>query len=172
MEKIPIRHINAAQKEPDFSENFSIREIHGLLAGKDMTQELHRHDFFYILALKKGAGNHDIDFTAYTICDNSVFFMRPGQVHRLVLKAGSTGYLMQFRDKFYLPHDRASSQLLRKASDIDHYQLSADGLQKMLAILAYIFREYTDKQDRYQEVIKANMGILFIELVRQHSGYS
>jgi len=167
MEKIPIRHINAIQKEPDFSENFSIRDIHGLLAGKDMVQELHRHDFFYILALKKGTGNHEIDFTPYTVCDNSVFFMRPGQVHQLVLKAGSTGYLMQFRVEFYSPHDKESSQLLRKASNRNHYQLDPDRLQKLLSILTYIFQEYKDKQERYQEVIKANMGIFFIELVRK-----
>src|SRR5436190_21077104 len=101
MKNIPIRYINTTQQELNISESFSIRDIQGLLAGKDMVQELHRHDFFYILALKKGAGNHEIDFTPYTVCDNSVFFMRPGQVHQLVLKAGSTGYLMQFRVEFY-----------------------------------------------------------------------
>jgi len=169
MEKIPVRHIDTAQKEPDFSGGFSIRDIHGLLAGKDMAQELHRHNFFYILALKKGSGNHDIDFTPYTVCDNSVFFMRPGQVHRLVLKAGSTGYLMQFRDEFCFPHDKVSNQLVRKASNINHYQLNTDGFQKLLAILTYIFQEYADKQERYQEVIKENMGIFFIGLVRQYS---
>jgi len=169
MEKIPIRHINTFQKEPEFSESFSIRDIHVLLAGKDMVQELHRHDFFYILALKKGTGNHNIDFIPYPICDNSVFFMRPGQVHQLVLKAGSAGYLMQFKDEFYFPHDKVSSQLLRKASNINHYQLNANGFQKLFTILTYIFQEYADKQERYEEVIKANMGVFFIGLVRQHS---
>jgi len=45
-ENIPIRHIHATLKEPGFSESFSIRDVHGLLEGKDMDQELHRHDFF------------------------------------------------------------------------------------------------------------------------------
>ena len=134
-----------------------------------MMQELHRHDFYYILALKKGAGDHDIDFTPYKICDNTVFFMRPGQVHRLVLKAGSAGYLMQFRDECYSPHDGASGQRLRKASNINHYQLEEDRFQKLLAILAYICQEYADKQEGYQEVIKGNLGIFFIELTRQNT---
>ncbi len=108
MGSIPIRHINGTKKEPDFSESFSIRDIHALLAGKDMAQELHRHDFFYILALQKGDGNHDIDFVPHKIEDNSVFFMRPGQVHQLLLKAGSTDYLMQFSDDFYFPKDQVS----------------------------------------------------------------
>lgn len=169
MEKIPVRHIHAAQKEPALSESFSIRDIHELLAGNDMVQELHRHDFFYVLALEKGAGVHDIDFESYNICDHSVFVMRPGQVHHLVLKAGSAGYLMQFKDEFYLAHDSVSNQLLRKAGNINHYSLNTGGFQKLKAILANIFQEYAGKQERYDEVIKASMSVFFIELIRQHN---
>jgi AraC-like DNA-binding protein len=167
MDKIPVRHINAALEKPDLSASFIIRDVRTLLAGKDMVQELHRHDFFYILALEKGTGNHDIDFAAYPVCDNSIFFMRPGQVHRLVLKAGSTGYLMQFKPGFYFPHDKASDQLLRRASKTNHYQLTVKGFQKLLSLLTYIYQEDADKQEAYLEVIKSNLGIFFIELVRQ-----
>jgi len=134
-----------------------------------MVQELHRHDFYYILALNKGAGIHDIDFTPYPIGNRTIFIMRPAQVHRLVLKAGSTGYLLQFRDEFYFPGDKISKQLLRKASNINHYQLTADGFEKLDRLLTYILGEYTARQERYQEVIKANMSIFFIELFRQHN---
>lgn len=167
MGSIPVRHINAAQKEPDFGSSFNIRGIDGLLADKDMVQELHRHDFFYILALKKGIGAHEIDFNPHTISDHSVFVMRPGQVHQLLLKAGSTGYLMQFTGDFYFANDKASNMLLHRAGNTNHYKLSTDGFQKVLAILTCIFEEYTGKQERYEQVIKANMGVLFIEFMRQ-----
>jgi len=134
-----------------------------------MVQELHRHDFFYLLALKKGNGHHDIDFIPYTVGNHIVFFMRPGQVHRLVLKAGSTGYLMQFSADFYSLRNKVSGELLRKAGNINHYQLNANGFQKLLAVLTYIFQEYAGKQERYEEAIKANMDIFFIELARQYS---
>lgn len=169
MEKIPIRYIRATPQEPDIFDSFSIRDIGDLLAGKDMVQPLHRHDFFYILALKKGTGNHKIDFTSYEVGDHAVFFMRPGQVHQLTLKAESTGYLMQFRNDFYYPHDQVSHQVLRKASNRNLYQLDAYRFQKLLSILTSIFQEYTDQQEKYQEVIQANLGIFFIELARQNS---
>lgn len=169
MKNIPIRYIKTASKEPIFSGSFSIRDVRELLAGKDMVQELHRHDFFYILALKKGIGNHEIDFTSYKVCDNSIFFMRPGQVHQLSLKAVSTGYLVAFKTDFYHPHEKASNQLVRKASNMNSYYPGANSFKKLLSILTDIFQEYTDKQESYQEVIKANLDILFIELVRQHS---
>jgi AraC family transcriptional activator of pobA len=172
MSSIPVRHINATQKEPDFAGGFSVRDIDELLAGNDMVQELHRHDFFYILALKNGTGNHEIDFNTYIINGHSVFFMRPGQVHRLLLKAGSTGYLMQFTSEFCLPNDRASNLLLHKAGNTNHYKLDTDRFQKLFAILTYIYEEHTGRLEKYEQVIKANIGILFIELVRQQDSNS
>jgi hypothetical protein len=56
MGNIPIRHIQAKQPEPDLVESFSIRDVRALLAGKDMLQAYHRHDFFFVLALKKRIG--------------------------------------------------------------------------------------------------------------------
>jgi AraC-like DNA-binding protein len=94
--------------------------------------------------------------------------MIPGQVHQIVLKAGSTGYLMQFRDDFYFRHDNVSNQLLRKAGTSSYYQFNADKFKKLLTILTYIFQEFTDKHERYLEVIKANLSIFFVELIRQN----
>jgi AraC family transcriptional regulator, transcriptional activator of pobA len=169
MANIPVRKIHTSPQEPLCSGKFSIRDVHDLLAGRDMIQELHRHDFFYILALKKGAGNHQIDFITYEICDHSVFFMRPGQVHQLMLSAGSTGYLLQFRPDFGYPYDKVSNQLLCKAGNTSLYQPDAGSWEKLLGVSAYIFQEYTDKQEGHQEVIKAYLNIFFIELIRQHS---
>lgn len=166
MEKIPIRHITATQKEPDLSESFSIRNLQALLAEGDMVQELHRHDFYYILFLEKGAGSHDIDFTSYTISENSVFFMRPGQVHELELKSESTGYLLQFSPEFYYPLNKVSKQLLRNAGSTNYYKFSDERFKKLLSVLNYIFQEYSDREEKYLDIIKANMGVLFLELIR------
>jgi AraC-like DNA-binding protein len=166
MKNIPVRHIKSAPMEPSLSESFSIRDIVDMLAGQDMTQELHRHDFFFILLLKKGSGNHEIDFNSYKIRNDAIFFMRPGQVHQLNLKAGSTGYLMQFNRDFYSPHDKIALQRLRRASSKSLCQLDAKKINSLMAIMNSIFREYTDKQEGFLEVVKANLGIFLIELIR------
>ncbi len=167
MKNIPVRKIKVVQKEANPSEQFSIREVQELLGGNDMDQELHRHDFFYMLALKKGKGKHDIDFTPHTVSDHSLFFMRPGQVHQHTLKAGSTGYLIAFKADFYTPQDTVSSHLLRQAGTTNRYQFDARSFEKVYSLLTDIFQEYTDKKVAYQEVIKANLRIVFIELSRQ-----
>ncbi|MDN3677666.1 helix-turn-helix transcriptional regulator [Flavobacterium paronense] len=149
------------------SGSFSIREIQELLEGKDMIQELHRHDFFYILILKFGNGLHEIDFTQYDIVNHTVFLMRPGQVHQLNLKAASTGYLIQFKSDFLYTHNSVSQQHLRKISQNNLYLLGPEGYQKTETILADILKEYSTKAKGYQEVLKANLSILLIELLRQ-----
>lgn len=169
MENIPVRNIFSVEKESNFSKSFSIREVEKLLPGKDIIHEIHRHNFFYILALKKGAGDHEIDFTSYEVHDHSIFFMRPGQVHQHTLKAGSTGYLMQFEADLYHPHDKESNQILRKVSGINLYQPDAISSKKLLGVLSQIFEEYTDRQEGYQEAIKANLRLFFVELARQNN---
>ncbi len=167
MEKIPVRHIATTTKEPDFTGGFSIRDIESLLSGADMVQELHRHNFFFVLVLEKGIGEHVIDFVPYSISDYSVFFMRPGQVHQLTLKKGSIGYLVGFNADFYSPGTASANLVLRKVSSKNYCQFNAERFSKLFSVLNYIFHEYYAKQERYKDVIKANLEIFFIELLRQ-----
>ncbi|WP_333600928.1 AraC family transcriptional regulator [Flavobacterium sp.] len=167
MENIPIRHSSEIQKEPNLSGSFSIRAVEELLQGKDMVQELHRHDFYYILVLPKGAGTHEIDFTTYTIENYSIFIMRPGQVHQLALKAGSTGYLLQFKTDFLYVHNSASQNHLNKVCQHNFYSLEPEGFKKIDSILAEALKEYATKAKGYQEILKANLSIFLIELLRQ-----
>ena len=167
MEKIPVRHINATVKEPDFLSSFKIRKVEDLLSGEDMVQALHRHSFFYILLIEKGTGVHHIDFIRYPVTNYSIFFMRPGQVHQLTLEKGSIGYLMEFASDFYSPLEKSGSHVLRKVSSKNYCQLDIARFSKLLFLLNYIFQEYSTKEDKFQEVIKASLDIFFIELVRQ-----
>lgn len=166
MKKIPIRQIHTVVKEPDFSERFSIRDLEELQAGRDLVQELHRHDFFNLLVIKNGSGIHEIDFVPFTIADHSIFFMRPGQVHQLVLKAGSTGYLVQFSDGFYFPQDQIKTRLLRKAGSTCHYPFGVDKFQKLYTLFANIFEENAGQQQNYLEVVAAYLDVFLIELTR------
>lgn len=167
MKKIPIRQINSAHNELPSSERFKIRKVEKLLDREDLFHELHRHNFFFIIALQKGEGTHEIDFTTYNVFDNSIFFMRPGQVHQLQLKADSTGYIIEFNTEFYHPKNRVSTQRLRKASNKNYCKIEIKRFEKLHDILMNIFEEYTGREDGFQDVIKANLDIFFIEFIRQ-----
>jgi len=62
----------------------------------------HRHDFFEVLFLKKGSGYHVIDANKYEIRPPCVFFMSPGQAHKLELSNDIEGYIFIFTSDFYL----------------------------------------------------------------------
>jgi len=62
----------------------------------------HRHDFFEVLYLQKGSGYHVIDANKYEIKPPCVFFMSPGQAHKLELSNDIEGFIFIFTSDFYL----------------------------------------------------------------------
>ncbi|MGS2739144.1 AraC family transcriptional regulator [Sinomicrobium sp. M5D2P17] len=62
--------------------------------------EPHRHDYYIIVLVKKGNGKHSIDFTEYPLSDKQVYFISPGQVHQIVEKEKSNGYVITFSTRF------------------------------------------------------------------------
>ncbi|HRB51308.1 MAG TPA: AraC family transcriptional regulator [Niabella sp.] len=140
-----------------------------MTAEKDLVHELHRHDFYFFLFIENGTGEHEIDFIKYEVDNYSVFFVRPGQVHQLKLGKGTTGFMLQFTSDFYAPRENPASIVLRKVSNKNHCHLSTERFKKNSLLLQIIFQEYTHKHDRYKEVVKASLEIIFIELVRQSS---
>ena len=62
----------------------------------------HRHTFYQVLYVKKGAGSHHIDFQEIEISSPQLFFLAPGQVHDLRFKnAEIEGFLINFDEYFY-----------------------------------------------------------------------
>lgn len=170
MKNIPIRNISATQDKANLAEGFSIQPSSALPTLRNaLEQSIHRHDFFYLLALEQASGMHQIDFVPYQVSNHSLAFMRPGQVHQHTLTTEGKGYLMVFTPEFYHPVHPALHQLLRKASGVNFYRFSPETFAKLLAMMDAMQLEHRDKRLGYQEVIKAHLSIFFTELVRQDS---
>ena len=163
MNTIPVRQL----RDSFFEERFSLRSIEPLVAERALIHDLHRHDFYFILFVEKGKGEHEIDFIHYEVGEFSVFFLRPGQVHQLKLAQGASGFMLQFTSQFYSPKDIPAIQVLRKVSTKNHCRLSSEEFAHIMTLLQLIFTEFSRKQDRYKDVIRAYLAILFIELARQ-----
>jgi len=61
----------------------------------------HRHDFFEVLFLLKGSGFHVIDSNKYEITPPCMFFLSPGQAHKLELSQDIEGFIFIFTSDFY-----------------------------------------------------------------------
>lgn len=84
-------------------QNYIIHDLKELL-DEDLIilEKPHQHTFYQILYIEKGSGIHKIDFKEYEIKDNTIFFLRPGQVHDLFFNGLSAkGFLINFNESFF-----------------------------------------------------------------------
>lgn len=72
----------------------------------------HRHDFFEVLYLTQGSGIHIIDNNEYKIEPPCVFFLSPGQAHKLELSKDIAGFIFLFTAEFYLIDKSNKNKLL------------------------------------------------------------
>lgn len=164
---LPIRHINFPQSLHNSAGRFSIRELQQVLNGQDMVHDLHRHNFYFVLALQQGSGKHQIDFVEYPVNSNAVFIIRPGQVHKLELSADSSGFLMEFEISFYQPKYTITEHRWKKASAKNFCAVEAAHFQTLYSFLTAINQEYSLKQEAYLEAIKAYLDLFILEYIRQ-----
>jgi len=72
----------------------------------------HRHDFYEILYLSQGSGFHIIDSNKYPINPPCIFFLSPGQAHKLELSHDIEGFIFIFTAEFYLLNQKNKNKLL------------------------------------------------------------
>jgi len=166
MKNIPIRSILPIEPKADGFDSFKIRSINEVLAGKEMNQDLHRHDFYFILIVSKGKSFHEIDFVKYLISNHTIFFMRPGQVHQLQLKVDSEGYVLEFSKEFQRMSFPTANNLLHRAANRNYCKLDKKDFNTLSTTLQNMLEEYQAKQEGYENVIRANLEIFLTRFLR------
>lgn len=71
----------------------------------------HYHDYYTVIWAKDATGEHMIDFKTYAIEPNTLFFVRPGQVHQLAADPKPEGEVILFREDF-LTYNAISPQFI------------------------------------------------------------
>lgn len=163
MKEIPVRRLKVRTAVP-LSDDLDIRSIALVLGGKDMVQSLHRHDHYFVLVLTKGKGMHECDFRPHAIGPHTIYAMRPGQVHRLELKAGSTGYFLQFKADLLATGDAGTRQILRKAGHVEVFRPGAKSYAELLVLLDRIARECAAGREGHSYIVRAYLSAFLAEL--------
>ena len=110
------------------SENIPVYSLHNFSSSEKDSQQFqvevfdanrhfavkypHRHDFFEVLYLSKGSGFHVIDGNKYEIKPPCVFFMSPGQAHKIEFSSDIEGYIFIFTAEFYLINHSNQNRLI------------------------------------------------------------
>ncbi|WP_316811679.1 helix-turn-helix transcriptional regulator [Pedobacter heparinus] len=170
IKKIPVRTL-AGLKLPSISEErFKIRRVEDIIGPVGLVHDLHRHDFYFILAIRSGRGEHEIDFEFFSVKEFNLFFLRPGQVHRLSLAVGSKGFLLEFNNEFYHPNDKRAAERLLKASYKNFCALEADRFDRLSSVLELMMEEFNTCETGFEDAVRSALDIFFIEFLRQGSG--
>lgn len=110
------------------SENIPVYSLHNFSSQEQVSQQFqveifdanrhfsvkypHRHDFFEVLYLSKGSGFHVIDGNKYEIQPPCLFFMSPGQAHKIEFSSDIEGYIFIFTPDFYLINQINQNRLI------------------------------------------------------------
>ncbi len=165
MKEIPFRSLSTAPTSLRLSEEFDIRTIEQVLGGKDVVQALHRHDHYFLLVLTTGEGMHECDFRPHALEPHTIYSMRPGQVHRLELKVGSTGYILQFKADFLATTEQGARLVLRRAGHIEVYRTDAGRYGELVMLLDRIVRTYAAQQEGHLHIVRAYLSAFLADLV-------
>ncbi len=127
----------------------------------------HKHDFYEVLFLTQGSGYHIIDSNKYKIEPPCIFFMSPGQAHKLELSSDIGGYLFLFTEEFYLLNRVNKNKLLELPFFYSVEQnnpplLLADSsdAEFLKALFARGCHEENLEDDVSEEVIRALLDVL------------
>jgi len=136
----------------------------------------HRHDFYEVLFLTQGSGKHIIDTNEYNIEPPCLFFLSPGQAHKLLLSQDVDGYIFLFTSEFYAKHDSSKNQLLEfpfffsiSQQNPPLYLQDKKDAHFISELFVKAAVEYEKKTTLYQEIIHS---ILHLILVSCHQLYS
>jgi AraC-like DNA-binding protein/mannose-6-phosphate isomerase-like protein (cupin superfamily) len=109
-ENIPVYSLHNFSKAEGESQQFQVEVFD---ANRHFAVKYpHRHDFYEVLYLSKGTGFHVIDGNKYEIKPPCVFFMSPGQAHKIEVSHDIEGYIFIFTAEFYLINKSNQNRLI------------------------------------------------------------
>ncbi len=91
-------------------EIFSLKDY--LIQKAHNTQKPHVHSFYQIIWFMKGTGKHFVDFNAYDIEDNSLFFISKGKIHHFD-ENYPDGCIIHFNESFMAYNENFTDVFLK-----------------------------------------------------------
>lgn len=100
MKKLPVYQIKKFNCQNDENDLY-FNDFKSHLINHDFIENSHSHNFYLLVLFTKGSGFHTIDFDTYEIQPNSLFVLKPGQVHSWQLSEDIEGYIAFYSQEIY-----------------------------------------------------------------------
>ncbi|UXR65984.1 AraC family transcriptional regulator [Bdellovibrio bacteriovorus] len=126
----------------------------------------HRHDFFQVVIVTAGKGQHNIDFNSYPLTAGNVFVVKPGQVHQWQLTKGTRGYVVEFYlDALRLDLlEKTPLQSLYDAPDV--FRPTAELQKELRFYCEKMCVEFAERKMGSDQALRNLLSLLALQLLR------
>lgn len=128
----------------------------------------HRHDFFQIMIVLGGSGEHQIDFKRHKLSAHQIFLMKPGQMHSWNLNQKARGYIVEF--------NRVSLNLIKDSARLmNDLTLSPDALilekkifEEIVKVTEVMIEEFQKTNEMQDLCLQGYLVAFIIQLIRTY----
>lgn len=134
-------------------------------------QEGHRQQYYEILWLKSGNGNHVIDTVSYPYSGSVLFMLSPGQLHQIHPVEKGEGHIIKFTSSLF-SDTRDLDEYLIKTGLFDNIQseplikLNASIHMILEDVLKKMEAEFNTEEDDKEKILLAYLKILLTHISR------
>lgn len=129
---------------------------------------VHRHDYYQILVLEEGEGEHRIEFDTYQLKAPCVSVLFPRQFHQLSLSPESKGSIIMFDNALFCSavlKKELSAYTVDLQKRLNYISFEGNSFKETGAIIANIWSLYENLTILKKEQIKFYIKILLLNLV-------
>ncbi|MCG6139870.1 AraC family transcriptional regulator [Leptospira mtsangambouensis] len=125
----------------------------------------HRHSYYALFFFTEGEGNHSIDFTSHSITKNSLFFLRPGQVHSWTFSKPVKGFAL----KIYPDYLSEQGGQVTNFQNYPFFQLGNENSKLVVEEREQLKNDFERLLTEKNSKSNSSMIYLLIQLVLQQS---
>ncbi|PQA58116.1 helix-turn-helix domain-containing protein [Siphonobacter curvatus] len=131
----------------------------------------HRHDYYVIIGVTSGRGNHNVDFQHYDVQPGSWWFLSPGQVHHMQMDGPHEGWVLSFEPDFFCISEAnrellINTGLFQNVLDFKPYFIPPEQLDLLEPYLQTLQGEYQQKRALREDMIRAWLQLFLIQASR------
>jgi AraC-like DNA-binding protein len=129
-------------------------------------------DYYSIIWIEKGTGKITIDLEKMKTEENTVYYIKPGQVLVLEIDSDSKGFIICFDREFFELCEKRTSELINTPLFSNYINVPVFKINKetsifMKSVVAEMLQEFKNYFDLRQEILKGLLKIFIIYLSRQ-----
>lgn len=131
----------------------------------------HRHYAYHFIYITGAEGTHYIDFEAYPLQPDSLYFISPGQIHFLKSQTPIKGYFIIFTNDFltFSPDNQSpiyEISFFNRVRDYPVFKLAKDQTPRVNAIIQILYDAYHSEERDRVLLLRAYLRILIIQAQR------